>query len=168
MQTAGDVLVPCLLQVPNEWSGGFFFGMETGAGEGKTAVPVLEQRQLIAWFLAFDLALSTSGIGRAAHRDSAPSLAGGLYMVSGGVPCAVGAPFWAPPAATAADLPWPSVWLGHFSGGRPFINDYGQYLIDWRDERLCFALRRECQAWIRGMRRAYHRPEGFWTCLLLR
>ncbi|MCI0598459.1 MAG: hypothetical protein L0Y60_02900 [Beijerinckiaceae bacterium] len=85
-----------------------------------------------------------------------------------GVPCSVGAPFWEPPAATAAELPWPSVWLGHFSGGRHFTNAYGVTLVDWRDEKVCFPTQRECLAWIAGLRHAYHRPEGFWTCLVLR
>jgi hypothetical protein len=80
--------------------------------------------------------------------------------------CPVGAP--APPAATAEDLPWASVWLGHFSGGRRFEDGSGQIFIDWRDDKLCFPSRQKCQGWIAGLRRAYRRPEGFWTCLLLR
>lgn len=90
------------------------------------------------------------------------------YSPGSGVPCSVGGPFWAPPEATAAVLPWRSVWLGHFSGGRPYSDGYGRTLIDWRDEKFCFPARRECQAWVRDLRRAYHRPEGYWTCLLLR
>ncbi len=82
-----------------------------------------------------------------------------------GVPCSIGAPPWSPPV-TAKILPWPSVWLGHFSGGRPDPVFYGQ--IDWRDEKVCFASKARCQAWIKDLRRAYHRPEGYWTCLLLR
>ncbi|WP_156898251.1 hypothetical protein [Methylocapsa acidiphila] len=82
-----------------------------------------------------------------------------------GVPCMIGAPPWSPPV-TAQTLPWPSVWLGHFSGGRPDPVFYGR--VDWRDEKVCFASRAQCQAWINELRRAYHRPEGWWTCLLLR
>lgn len=82
-----------------------------------------------------------------------------------GVPCMIGAPPWSPPV-TAQTLPWPSVWLGHFSGGRPDPVFYGR--VDWRDEKVCFASRAQCQAWIKELRRAYHRPEGWWTCLLLR
>jgi hypothetical protein len=70
--------------------------------------------------------------------------------------------------ATAEDLPWASVWLGHFSGGRRFEDGNGQTFIDWRDDKLCFPSRQKCQAWIAGLRRAYRRPEGFLTCLLLR
>ncbi|MGB6325121.1 MAG: hypothetical protein WBG11_04925 [Methylocella sp.] len=124
----------------------------------------LEPRLLfIAAFLSFcgagHAAGSASGTAPpAAWRDPA----------SGGVACSVGAPVWAPPAATAEDLPWVSVWLGHFSGGRHFEGGNGQTFIDWRDDTLCFPSRQKCQAWIAGFRRAYHRPEGFWTCLLLR
>ncbi len=71
-------------------------------------------------------------------------------------------------SVTAAELPWHSVWLGHFSGGRPYSDGYGHTLIDWRDEKFCFPERRECQAWVRELRQDYHRPEGYWTCLLLR
>lgn len=85
-----------------------------------------------------------------------------------GVPCRAGGPFWAPLLPTAEVLPWSSVWLGHFSGGRPYIDPYGQTLVDWRDEKICFPSRAACQSWMREMRRAYHRPEGFWTCLILR
>ncbi|MDQ6704151.1 MAG: hypothetical protein M3Z96_14240 [Pseudomonadota bacterium] len=117
----------------------------------------------IAAFLSFcgvcHAAGSASGTARpAAWADPA----------SGGAACSVGAPVWAPPAATAEDLPWTSVWLGHFSGGRRFEAGSGQIFIDWRDAKLCFPSRQECQAWITGLRRAYRRPEGFWTCLLLR
>jgi hypothetical protein len=87
---------------------------------------------------------------------------------SAGVECQVGAPFWAPPAYTAEDLPWASVWLGHFSGGRRFEDGNGTPLIDWRDDKFCFPSRQSCQAWIAGLRRAYRRPEGYSTCLLLR
>lgn len=85
-----------------------------------------------------------------------------------GVPCAIGQPVWAPPAPTAETLPWRSVWFGHFSGGRPYIDVYGRTLVDWRDEKVCFASKSQCRAWIRDLRRAFHRPEGYWTCLLLR
>ena len=84
------------------------------------------------------------------------------------VPCSVGAPFWTLPAVTADELPWASVWLGHFSGGRPYSDGNGQTLIDWRDELVCFPTRQLCESWVRRLRRSYHRPEGYWTCLLLR
>lgn len=71
-------------------------------------------------------------------------------------------------ADTAAILPWRSVWLGHFSGGRPFADGFGRTLIDWRDEKVCFASQARCRAWIEGLRHAYHDPEGYWTCLVLR
>jgi hypothetical protein len=107
--------------------------------------------------------LSFCGAGHAAGLAS-----GAAPPAAVGVACQVGAPFWAPPAATAEDLPWASVWLGHFSGGRHFKDGNGQTFIDWRDDKVCFPSRQKCQAWIAGLRRAYHRPEGYWTCLLLR
>ncbi|HXN88297.1 MAG TPA: hypothetical protein VN890_02915 [Methylocella sp.] len=113
--------------------------------------------------------LSFCGVSRAADwASSPPPPAAGQYQESPGAACSIGAPVWAPPVATAEDLPWASVWLGHFSGGRRFEAGYGQTFIVWRDDKLCFPSRQECQAWIAGLRRAYRRPEGFWTCLLLR
>ncbi len=118
------------------------------------------------------LALAVAGSG-AAHSHAAgwaplwPPLSA-EYPGNAGVPCSAGAPFWAPPTATAAVLPWRSVWLGHFSGGRHYEDAYGEILIDWRNEKLCFPSRRQCQAWIREQSRAFHQPEGYWTCLFLR
>ncbi|MGH6834053.1 MAG: hypothetical protein ACREC9_00565 [Methylocella sp.] len=126
--------------------------------KGKIGVAV--KRWPVAPRLLFTAALlSFCGSGHAVGGDPA----------SVGVACSVGAPFWAPPAATAEDLPWASVWLGHFSGGRPYKDArYGLTLIDWLDLKVCFPTRRGCQAWTARLRRAYHRPEGYWTCLLLR
>jgi len=124
----------------------------------------LEQRLLfVAAFISF------CGAGHAADLASGtPFPTARDDPASFGVACSIGAPIWAPPAATAEDLPWASVWLGHFSGGRPFEAGNGQTFIAWRDEKVCFPSRQKCQAWIAGLRRAYRRPEGFWTCLLLR
>jgi hypothetical protein len=83
-----------------------------------------------------------------------------------GIVCTLDDPFAL--AATAATLPWPSVWLGHFSGGRPYSNGTGRTLVDWRDEKVCFASRSVCEAWIAALRRSYSDPEGDWTCLFLR
>ncbi len=83
-----------------------------------------------------------------------------------GVACTLDDPF--AHAATAAALPWPSVWLGHFSGGRPYADGAGNSLVDWRDEKVCFATRARCEAWIAALRRSYSDPEGYWTCLFLR
>ena len=95
--------------------------------EGKIGVAI--RRWPLAPRLLFIVAfLSFCGAGRAAAGDSA----------SVGVACQVGAPFWEPPAATAEDLPWASVWLGHFSGGRHFKDGNGQTFIDWRDEKSAF------------------------------
>ena len=62
---------------------------------------------------------------------------------------------------------WPSVWLGHFSGGR-VSTGYGQADLDWVDKHYCFPSKRNCDAWVGSLRRRFHRPEGFWTCLPLR
>lgn len=83
-----------------------------------------------------------------------------------GVVCTLNDPFAL--AATAATLPWPSVWLGHFSGGRPYTDGTGRTLIDWRNEHVCFATRSQCTAWIEEMRHSYSQPEGDWTCMFLR
>jgi hypothetical protein len=83
-----------------------------------------------------------------------------------GVVCTLDDPFMR--AATAATLPWQSVWLGHFSGGRPYKDDLGRTLIDWRDEKVCFASQSVCRAWLKAMRRYYPDPQGWVTCMLLR
>jgi hypothetical protein len=83
-----------------------------------------------------------------------------------GVVCTLNDPFAL--AASAATLPWPSVWLGHFSGGRPYADGTGRTLVDWRDEKVCFETKAQCDAWIAHLRRSYSDPEGDWTCLFLR
>jgi hypothetical protein len=125
-----------------------------------------ERPLALAWAFIFTFALSASS-GRAANWAYGPP-AIEYPENTGGVPCSVGAPFWAPLAATAAVLPWRSVWLGHFSGGRPYADGTGRTFVDWRDEKLCFPAQQQCQAWVHSLRRIYHRPEGYWTCLLLR
>jgi hypothetical protein len=135
---------------------------------GKLGVAV--RRWPLAPMLLFTAALlSLCGAGHAADlalRTAPPATGGDLASV--GIACSIGAPVWAPPVATAEDLPWASVWLGHFSGGRRFDDGNGQTFVDWRDEKVCFSSRQKCLAWIAGLRRAYRHPEGFWTCLLLR
>jgi hypothetical protein len=71
-------------------------------------------------------------------------------------------------AATAEALPWPSVWLGHFSGGHPYTDGSGRTLVDWRDEKVCFPTRELCETWIADRRATFSDPEGNWTCLFLR
>ncbi|MGI8568019.1 MAG: hypothetical protein ACR2KT_02490 [Methylocella sp.] len=138
------------------------------AGEGKIFVAV-RGRRLEPRFLFIAAFLSFCGAGHATSSASGTaSPAAGGHPARVGAFCQVGAPVWAPPAATAEDLPWASVWLGHFSGGRRFEDGNGQTFIDWRDDKLCFPSRQKCQARIARLRRAYRRPEGFWTCLLLR
>jgi hypothetical protein len=125
--------------------------------------PMAPKLLFIAAFLSF---CGTTHAADWASGTTSPAAEGDL--ASFGVACSIGAPIWSPPAATAEDLPWASVWLGHFSGGRRIEDGGGQIFIDWRDDKLCFPSRQKCQAWIAGLRRAYRRPEGFSTCLLLR
>ncbi len=138
----------------------------TGEGKRGVAVRAWPLAPKLLFFAAF---LSFCGADHAAGSASdAASSAPGRNPASVGAACPVGTPVWAPPAATMEDLPWASIWLGHFSGGRHFEDGNGQTLVDWRDDKLCFPSRQTCQAWIAGLRRANRRPKGFWTCLLLR
>jgi len=89
------------------------------------------------------------------------------------VPCQLSSFFgnlFQPAEASAQTLPFAHVWYGHFSGGSPFRqpDGSGRVLIDWQDEKLCFASKNRCDAWISQQRREFHHPEGFWTCLPLR
>lgn len=120
----------------------------------------------VAFCAAF---LASPGVSHSAdsHKNALSADEGEPAQVVG-IPCSAGAPFWAPPAATAAELPWHSVWLGHFSGGHPYQDAFGLTLVDWLDEKVCFPSRSTCYAWVSHLRRAYHRPEGYWTCLLIR
>src|SRR5665811_356266 len=71
-----------------------------------------------------------------------------------GVACSIGQPFWVPSKETAETLPWPSVYLGHFSGGRPYLGADGRTLVDWRDDYFCFPSSAQCRAWVRDSYRA--------------
>lgn len=73
------------------------------------------------------------------------------------------------PCEAAAVRSFPSVWLGHFSGGFSHYTGPGGVIItDWRDEKLCFPTRASCRRFIGSMRRDYHQPEGYTTCLPIR
>jgi hypothetical protein len=86
-----------------------------------------------------------------------------------GVACSIGQPFWVPSRETAETLPWSSVYLGHFSGGHPYLAADGRTtLVDWRDEYVCFPTSAQCRAWVRDSYKTHHRPEGYRACLLLR
>lgn len=64
---------------------------------------------------------------------------------------------------------FPSVWQGHFTGGYSHALGPGlPVALDWRDETLCFPSRRACNGYMRVMRRDFHRPEGYFTCLPIR
>jgi hypothetical protein len=64
-------------------------------------------------------------------------------------------------------LPWQNVWLGHFSGGR-YTRTTEASFLDWKNENVCFPSRASCNRWISANRRAFHQPEGYWTCLPIR
>lgn len=81
------------------------------------------------------------------------------------------------PAAVSVGVPcdsplaqsMPSVWLGHFTGGASqYSGPGGSIFLDWRNEKLCFPTHRSCGRWIAGMRRDFHHPEGYFTCLAIR
>ncbi len=64
---------------------------------------------------------------------------------------------------------YPTVWYGHFSGGYSHYLGPGQSIVlDWRDEKLCFPTHLSCDRYVHEMRRDFHRPEGYFTCLFIR
>lgn len=72
-------------------------------------------------------------------------------------------------ACDAAQLPWRSVWLGHFSGGlATYVVGAPAASVVWNDQKLCFPSRRECRVWLRAERRRFSGIEGYRTCMLLR
>ncbi len=121
------------------------------------------------WRLAYALVLAC-GLAQAAraadYEGPAPEFIAPLP--EGGVACSIGQPFWVPSGPTAETLPWPAVYYGHFSGGRPYIDVYGRTIIDWRDEHVCFPTSAQCRAWVHESYRTHHQPEGYRGCLLLR
>jgi hypothetical protein len=114
--------------------------------------------------LSLGVACGASSLVRAADTAEGPA-ANAPY---GGVACSIGQPFWVPSRETAETLPWPSVYLGHFSGGRPYQVPDGRTLVDWRNEYVCFPTSGQCRAWVRESYKTHHRPEGYRACLLLR
>ncbi|MGO9133507.1 MAG: hypothetical protein ACLP8A_05580 [Methylovirgula sp.] len=72
-------------------------------------------------------------------------------------------------ACDAGQLPWRTVWYGHFSGGQAHY-ERGAPQVDfvWEDRKLCFPSRRACLAWQRAEHRAFHRVAGYVSCLRLR
>jgi hypothetical protein len=113
------------------------------------------------------LALASIGPANAARAaDIAAPVAAESVTAGFGVVCTLNDSFSL--RATAAALPWPSVWFGHFSGGRPYTDGTGRTLVDWLDEKVCFATRGQCEAWVGYLRQNYSALEGNWTCLFLR
>ncbi len=131
-------------------------------GRGETG------RGRMAGRLAGALALCGMALGVGSAPAVAADYAGGAGTVDGGVACSIGQPFWVPTGPTAETLPWPSVYYGHFSGGRPYIDAYGRTIVDWVDEHVCFPTSGQCRAWVHGFYRTHHQPEGYRGCLLLR
>ncbi len=83
------------------------------------------------------------------------------------VPASAGVACLFEEGAPVISLPWRSIWLGHFSGGASQQTTYGQPLI-WKNENVCFPSHASCNRWIHANRRAFHNPEGHWTCLPIR
>ena len=103
------------------------------------------------------------GLVLGAAASAAPAQAADLGiarapLVAEGLPCEA-------PAVQAFD----SVWYGHFSGGYSHYLGPGESIVlDWRDEKLCFPTKASCDRYMRVMRRDFHRPEGYFTCLPIR
>jgi hypothetical protein len=107
---------------------------------------------------AIGAALLVSGAASAADLGAVDQGLVDHAAENGGVPCEA-------PEVVAFE----SVWLGHFSGG--YSHKLGPGLpvvLDWRDEKLCFPARRACDRYMSAMRREFHRPEGYFTCLPIR
>lgn len=139
--------------------------IEAGAGRGS--------RRTLSRFSSIVFALcclSLGAFGSSSSPARAADYAGGpaLTAPEGGVACSIGQPFWVPTGPTAETLPWPVVYYGHFSGGRPYADAYGRTIIDWRDEHVCFSTSAQCRAWVKASYRTHHQPEGYRGCLLLR
>ena len=62
-----------------------------------------------------------------------------------------------------------SVWQGHFTGGYShYLGPGDSIVLDWRDEKLCFPTHRACDRYVHDMRRDFHRPEGYFSCFVIR
>jgi len=73
-----------------------------------------------------------------------------------------------PNCGILADAPFRDVWLGHFTGGRLVRGPYGDKVMDWRDDHVCFASRARCDIWQGRMRAAFHQIGGYRTCVRIR
>jgi hypothetical protein len=71
-------------------------------------------------------------------------------------------------APHAQDFTVPGLWLGHFTGGRFVQVAGGPAALDWRDQYSCFPTRISCERWQRSNLRAYHKMQGYRTCMPLR
>lgn len=120
----------------------------------------------------FAFARAAAALAVCASPTLAADYSGPSGAPQGGVPCSIGQPFWEPSNVDAQTLAetygWPSVYYGHFSGGRPYFDASGRKLVDWRDEAVCFPTSRECREWVAASYASHHDPEGYRTCLLLR
>ena len=107
----------------------------------------------------------------AARLPASP--AGAAYLGGPGRDLVVPGPDLSFDRGVACDDPavqgFPTVILGHFTGGYShYVGEGGPIVLDWRDEKLCFPSNRSCNHYISEMRRDFHRPEGYFTCLPLR
>ena len=112
------------------------------------------------WPAVLALASVFVSVGFAAATSGAKAADLGIYSdaPSEGVPC-----------ESAAAQSFDSVWLGHFTGGYSHHLGAGlPVVLDWRDEKLCFPSRHSCDRYMHVMRRDFHHPEGYFTCLPIR
>ncbi len=115
----------------------------------------MSRGRLTAW-LSATLLVGTAALPALAADLGAEQQA--IDLPSEGVPC--GAPIV---------RSFPSVWQGRFQGGYShYVGEGGPIVLDWRDERLCFPDQGSCRSHIAEMRRDFHRPEGYYTCLPIR
>jgi len=127
-----------------------------------SAVPSV--KGLGATAMAFIVASSLVASGFAISAQAADLGAPGVVMApvpAEGVPCVF------EESGPDIVLPWSSVWLGHFSGGR-FVNTSTGAALDWHDDKMCFPTRASCNRWVHDQSRYFHRPEGYTTCLMIR
>jgi len=112
-------------------------------------------------------AMVLAGLSTLASTPSAQAAdLGGPAVVTEPVP-AEGVPCVFEESGPTIVLPWQSVWLGHFSGGR-FVRTSTGPMLDWQDHKMCFPSRASCNRWMRGQQAYFHRPEGYTTCLMIR
>jgi hypothetical protein len=101
-------------------------------------------------------------------RNNLITLAFFILVATPAAAMPTGWPSDGPNCGVLAHVPMRDVWLGHFAGGRWVRDPFGAKWIDWRDDHVCFASLGGCQSWQKSMRAAFHRLEGYRTCVRIR